>query len=308
MAQRLAMYELQTDLLIEAEGGEVSQLDDLVQGWKSHFWAADHEIEWRAVEVQKAVWLNDNTLLAGTIDALGYNGDGKLFFGEWKTANPREKATWKQMWRMTPQSLTYGVLMARDPDTLPDCSTFTVRKAFKSPVATFDHAWYTYTPAELRHWEGELLRIADEIRAYRAAGKEPWPTNFQRCFQFGTNYACPFYENGCAKQDWAAVPTGAVVKDREQYIADALAEVPFKRGLVVLRQSTIHDWLGCREMYRKRNEEGLVMPAGDALKLGTDFHGTIAEYYRSLIATQGAPVEAQKFVLGVGDSDSDIPF
>jgi hypothetical protein len=278
----------------------MTQLDDIVNGWKSHFWAADHEIEWRAVEAQKAVWLSDNTLLAGTLDALGYNGDGKLFFGEWKTANPREKNTWKQVWRMTPQSLTYGVLIARDPLTLPDCSTFTVRKAFKERgTPTFDHAWYTYTPAELKHWEGQLLQIADEIRAYRAKGSEPWPTNFQRCFQYGTSYACPFFESGCQKQNWGYVPEGASIKPDEEYIADALAMVPFKRDLVILRQSTVHDWLGCREMYRKRHEERLVMPAGAALELGTNFHGAIAEHYRSMIALAGAPVEAKAFVLDV---------
>src|SRR6516164_27607 len=100
------------------------QLDSLVNGWKSHFWSADHAIEWRAVERQFTVCLSDNTLLVGVIDALGYNGDGKLFFGEWKTANPRERNTWKQTWRLNPQSLSYGVAMAKDPGILPDCSTF----------------------------------------------------------------------------------------------------------------------------------------------------------------------------------------
>jgi len=266
--------------------------DDLVKGWKNHFWSADHAMDWRDSERKSTVWLSDNTLLVGIVDALGFNGEGKLFFGEWKTANPRERNTWKGVWRMNPQSLSYGVLIQNDPAIRPDCSTFTVRKAFKEKngVPTFDHAWFSYTPGELTHWKGELLRIADEIRTYRERGSDPWPTNFTRCFAYGQNYACPFFNDGCSKQNWAFVPPGSAIKMEQEWVANAIAEVPFKRDLVVLSPSRVADWLGCREMYRKKVVSQIELPSSPALDLGKDFHGQLADYYRTLIDMRKAGV------------------
>ena len=266
--------------------------DTLVKGWQSHFWSADHAIEWKDSERQATVWLSDNTLLVGIVDALGFNGEGKLFFGEWKSANPREKNTWKGMWRMNPQSLSYGVLIQNDPAIRPDCSTFLVRKAFKekSGIPTYDHSWFAYDSGELRHWKGELLRIADEIRAYRASGSTPWPTNFTRCFAYGANYACPFFAEGCAKQNWSYTPPNALVKQEQSWVADAIAEVPFKRDLVVLSPSRVGDWLGCRELYRKRAEALIELPSSEALDLGKNFHGQLADYYRTLIDMRKANI------------------
>src|ERR1022692_1428599 len=119
-----------------------------------------------------------------------------MFFGEWKTSSPRDKNSWKQTWRLNPQSLTYGVLAAA---SYQDCARFTVRKAFKTATPTYDHAWYSYSPAELEHWRQELVGIANEMREYLKDGVEPWPTNYSHCFQYGLDYACPFFEPACSK-------------------------------------------------------------------------------------------------------------
>ena len=185
----------------------IPETEAIVSGWVSHFWSADHSLTWHWAELEHSLWLTPNTLLVGRMDAGGENENG-LFFGEWKTANPRERNTWKQVWRMNPQSLTYGVL-ANDyfQRTMGrPCSQFTVRKAFKSSPATFDHAWYSYTDAELEHWREQLIKIGAEIRA---AGAGPWETNWDNCFKFGINYACPHFEDGCSKMKWD-IPVDAV--------------------------------------------------------------------------------------------------
>jgi hypothetical protein len=282
-------------------------LSNMVAGWKSHFWSADQAIEWRDVERQCTAWLSDNTLLVGVIDALGYNEEGKLFFGEWKTSSSYDRNTWKQTWRMNPQSLSYGVLVQSDSSIMPDCSNFTVRKAFKpagrSHGLLFDHAWYSYGVAELRHWRGELLRIADEIRAYRAQGRTPWPTNFQRCFQYGVNYVCPFFE-GCGTGNWSYVPPNSGIKEERDFVRAAIDAVPFKRAqkdLVVLSPSRVGQWLGCRELYRRQIEDKLVLPSIEALTLGKDFHTALAEHYRDLMRLRASHIQpgAQKFYVGI---------
>lgn len=219
-------------------------LESLVEGWIGHFWAADHTITWLEVEVPLYKWLTPNTLLVGVSDARGRTEDGNDFFGEWKTANPRERETWKQVWRMNPQSLTYGVLWrARQPNL----ELFTVRKAFKPTSATgknshpsYDFEWFRYSQAELDHWEQEVVRIADEIRAYRLRSRPfspiasnfrgmmvsdvrkqeaheqvmsgSWPTNYLDCFKYGIKYPCPFME-GCHAGNWSAQPGGVLIVD-----------------------------------------------------------------------------------------------
>ena len=88
---------------------KIGNLANMTNGWISHFFSADRELRWHFAELEHSLWLTPNTLLVGRMDAGGENEAG-LFFGEWKTANPRERNTWKQVWRMNPQSLTYGVL------------------------------------------------------------------------------------------------------------------------------------------------------------------------------------------------------
>ena len=282
----------------------VNSASDIASAWVSHFWSADHELKWIAAEVEHSLWLTPNTLLAGRIDALGENDNG-TFFGEWKTANPREKNTWKQIWRMNPQSLTYGVL-ANDWFVINqgrDCSQFTVRKAFKSTPPTFDHAWYSYSPAELNDWKFELIRIANEIRDYQMEGlpEGHWPTNWTRCFQYGPNYACPHFEAGCSKMVWEIDPAAPKrephleierrLNATEKYdYGDGLQNAvtvwtaPERNieGLVVLDATRVKEWLGCREKFRRAYVENVAEPMTEALQLGIDFHEEMSQYYKTL--------------------------
>ena len=263
----------------------VGTAHDIAQAWISHFWSADHELKWIAAEVEHSVWLTPNTLLAGRIDALGENDNG-LFFGEWKTANPREAKTWKQVWRMNPQSLTYGVLAGdwfhhRYPGKLGDCTQFTVRKAFKSTPPTFDHAWYSYNEEELEHWRLQLIYIANEIRGDRPG---PWETNWTRCFQFGINYACPHFEEGCSKMVWEIAPD---VPKRQPHLEierrlnapDALSNPE----MVVLDATRVKEWLGCREKFRREYVHNVGTPMTEALQLGIDCHEEWGSYYQTLV-------------------------
>jgi len=230
-------------------------LDSLVRGWRSHFASADQSIEWLHSELELQAELAPGVWLVGCVDAVGKTG-GELFFGEWKTANPREKKTWKQVWRMNPQSLSYGVLAAA---RWPGMERFTVRKAFKEQVPTYDHAWFRYSQAELAHWRRQLRQIAKEIQEYNKGhlwtdadtgergivmGMKPWPTNFARCFKFGTSYPCPFFEPTCNKLDWAGVPAGSTVGGDPTWSmtgqrARILAGNP---EAIILSPTTVADW------------------------------------------------------------------
>lgn len=268
-------------------------LDSLVRGWKQHFASADATIEWLHAELELQAELTPGVWLVGCVDAVGKTS-GELFFGEWKTANPREKKTWKQVWRMNPQSLSYGVLMSewaklgKYPGQFQPCERFTVRKAFKENTPTYDHAWFRYSQAELTFWALQLIKIADQIRALGAY--KPWDTNFARCFKFGTNYACPFFECACNKLDWAGVPAGSTVGgDPTWSMTSQRARIhAADPHAIVLSPTTVVDWLDCREMYRRKYVE-LVTPArNDAVILGGDFHGELGRYYKSVIKAEVA--------------------
>lgn len=252
----------------------------LVNGWTGHFWNPDHEIQWLAAEQEMSLSLDPHTLLLGKVDAIGRTPSGELFFGEWKTANPRERTTWKQVWRMNPQSLTYGVLASHH---WPGCRRFTVRKAFKSEPPAYDHAWFSYSEAELEHWRGELCRVATEIRVYRKQSTENWPVNHQNCFRYGIKNACEFFEPACSQLDFAAKPNGALVRishlDSERRLNASDPE------LVVLDATRVKMWLECRERYRRTYEENVAVPVaeGSALDIGTTFHEMIGHHYTSLI-------------------------
>lgn len=257
----------------------------LVQGWCSHFASADREIEWLAAEIEHEVWLNENTVLMGRMDALGLSQGP--FFGEWKTSNGRDRATWKQTWRMNPQSLTYGVLaddwFQRERGT--PCRRFTVRKAFKPGRShigmAYDHAWFSYSADELAHWRAELVRIAGEIRTY---GAGPWPTNFSHCFAYGPNYACPFFESACSKLDWSRRPADALVRishlEKERALGERCLNVS---DLVVLDATRVAVWFACRERFRRTYIENVDVTPGEALRDGIDFHERIGAYYGALV-------------------------
>jgi hypothetical protein len=255
-------------------------LDSLVAGWKRHFAAADATIEWGGASEALELELAPGVWLVGEVDAWGRtapdvnNPNGELFFGEWKTANPREKKTWKQVWRMNPQSLSYGVLAAA---RWPGMRRFTVRKAFKENVPTYDHAWYRYSEAELTHWQLQLLHAADRIRSL---GKYyPWQTNFSRCFKYGQNYACPFFEVACNRQQWLAVPAGAdhVMSEKRNAVMQR------DPNAIVFSPTSFADWLDCEEMFRRKYVDLVRLPKTEALKLGGDFHNELSKFYQGMV-------------------------
>lgn len=259
-------------------------LNSLIKGWKNHFAAADQSIEWLHSELELQTQLAPGVWLVGTIDAVGRTGDD-LFFGEWKTANPREKKTWKQVWRMNPQSLSYGVLAAA---RWPEMRRFTVRKAFKEQVPTYDHAWFRYSEAELTHWQLQLIKIADQIK--RLGHYRPWDTNWAACFKYGPNYACPFFECACNKLDWDAVPVGSTRGGDPSWSAtqQRAAIHATDPHAIVLSPTMVATWLDCRERYRREYVELVTPVKGEALKLGGDFHHELADYYKSMCKVEVA--------------------
>jgi hypothetical protein len=263
-------------------------LDSLVTGWKRHFAAADATIEWGGASEALELELAPGVWLVGEVDAWGRtapdvnNPQGELFFGEWKTANPREKKTWKQVWRMNPQSLSYGVLAAA---RWPGMSRFTVRKAFKEMTPTYDHVWFRYNEKELDHWEGQLVQIAGEILEYQDNGTIPWPTNFSACFRYGPNYACPFFECACNRQQWATVPAGSTSGGDPAWSATQQRAAIHQKhpGAIVLSPTTVATWLDCRERYRREYVELVTPVKGEALKLGGEFHAELSKFYQGMV-------------------------
>jgi hypothetical protein len=259
------------------------QATALAGAFTRHFAAADRDVEWLGVEVSHSMELAPGVVLVGVIDAYGRTAEGDLFFGEWKTASKWGAKNWKLTWRMNPQSLTYGVLMA---DLMPGCERFTVRKAFKADPPTCDFAWYRYSPGELAHWRSQLLTAAHEIAAYPVVG--PWPTNFNACFRYGPDYACPFFDPACSRQQWDARPAGAVVqispmREKELRRLNEGDVNGVGNSQVVLSASSIATWFECRERYRREYVEGLSLPPGEALTIGSDFHALLGAHYRTLI-------------------------
>lgn len=261
------------------DNATIAPLVRLVEGWRQHFYSADRELQWLHVEQDATLELAPGVVLMGKLDAIGRTPDGDVFFGEWKTSGGRDKKTWKDIWRMNPQSLSYG-LLART--LYPDCHRFTVRKAFKTAPPSYDHAWYSYTPGELKHWHDEVVRIAHEIQVYQAKAAVytgPWPTNFNSCFTYGVNYACPFFASACAKQEWDGKPIDALVQ-----VSPMRQQLIEKWGshAILLSPSAISTWLSCRERFRREYIDNLRMPPTEALTLGGDFHAAMDSYYKEL--------------------------
>jgi hypothetical protein len=291
-------------------------IDQLVSGWAQHFYSADRDIKWLRSEVEASVYLTPNTLLIGRIDAFGRDANGQLFFGEWKTSSPRDKNTWKQTWRLNPQSLTYGVLAET---VYPGCNRFMVRKAFKTSPPSYDHAWYTYSADELAMWRAELIRIADEVRFYQGwTQPDHWPLNLSACHQFGTAYVCPFFEPACSQLNWQGKPANALTRvshlDLERSLMDPLLPLDIRGveetealaalrtfgggvssdkegplahpdGLVILDATRVKTWLSCRERFRREYVENVAVPLveGSALDTGINFHELLAQYYAGMV-------------------------
>lgn len=270
------------------------QAQALAQAFIGDFWAANHEIEWLAVEEERYLWLDDRTLLIGRVDARGVTGDGDKFFGEWKSGSAgkaRRMTEEKIKWRRDPQALTYGVLLN------DETRRFTVRWMLKTPKPQTAFEWYTYTTEEVEFWHAELLRIAEEIRGRRLEGRVPWLTNFESCYKFGLNYACPFIHT---------CPHAVTQKLGEGRIPHLLIEQEIKRGmlppwqgpinadeyegrlasLVVLDASRTSDYLNCPESYRRKWEGAGYHEETESLTIGSDMHTLIASHLRSLMVAR----------------------
>jgi hypothetical protein len=264
------------------------QAEALAAQFIANFWSANHEIQWRALEQEKLKWLNSNTALVGKIDAQGITAAGKPFFGDWKTAS-KSKARGikfeKIRWKMRPQSLTYGVLMA---DT---CRDFTVRWAFKTDPITTDFEWYTYSQPEIDWWRNELIAIADDIRNLRRGLRllhtDGWPTNLNYCDRYGEEYRCPFRDSGCWKLNFNFNPptmhprTESHIKIENDLKIQLGGEVILSE-LVVLDASRVDDWINCHERYRRLWEGDGLTEDSEALTIGHDFHSIIETHLNQI--------------------------
>lgn len=258
----------------------------LANAFANHFWSADHDITWVALEEEHQLQLDEHTVLVGKMDARGFTSDGEAFFGDWKTAS-KKKARYmdaeKAKWRMSPQALTYGVLLG-------DWSKrFTVRWALKTEPATCQFEWYTYTTAELDLWRSELLETAAEIRRLRSLRVGfNWPLNLLNCTRYGESYACPF-RDGCYSLNFGLVPESMQPRDKSHLdIENRLRDNSKDEQLVVLDATRMNEWLECHEKYRRLwehkqgTELGGLHEESEALIIGTDFHQLIAQHLNGI--------------------------
>lgn len=266
------------------------QAEALANTWVNDFFAANHEMTWLAVEEERQLWLDSQTLLIGKVDARGLTSDGEPFFGDWKTKGAgwaKRMAEVKQTWRMAPQALTYATLLASE------ATRFTVRWALKTTPPQTDFEWYTYTPSELNHWYDQLRQIANDIRGYRQRDSgdiRPWLTNFNSCHRYGIKYPCPHFNNGCGLLNFAQTgPARQPHTSLEARLAPGATNplipdgTPNRADVVVLSSTRVGDYLDCPEKYR-RNWEGVGSHEdSEALEIGRDFHTIVESYLKTLI-------------------------
>jgi hypothetical protein len=269
------------------------QAEALAAAFISHFWSANREIKWTAVEEEASLWLAPDVVLVGRVDARGVTPDGRAFFADWKTASSgklRFKDATKSQWRMSPQALTYGVLS-------PGVHDFTVRWAFKTEPPACDHEWYTFTDAETAWWRSELLGFAEEIRTLRNPENRPtmrvnWPTNLNNCTKYGERYRCPFRDRGCWALDFGHVPDGMHPRESSHLAIENTLRAE-KGDIVVLDASRVSDFISCRELYRKLWERSPnpgqgwgLQEESEALTVGTDFHDIIHQHILGIMEEQ----------------------
>jgi hypothetical protein len=277
-------------------------VDELSTEWVKHFYSFDRAIQWGEIEQEKSLWLDDQTLLVGKIDAQGLTEDGDHFFADWKTISNYYKNRMdaeKSEYRLDPQMLTYGVLCAADESGfrgLSRQSRFMVRWAMKNSPPLFFYEWYRYSPTEIAWWRAELLLIADQIRHDKEVKLDRYveghfTPNLTNCFKYGPKNVCPFYEPACSKQNWSGrdanmIPRVSHLEIEREYQSKDLAVI---RGDVVILDATrVDTWLTCNEKYRRQYVENVVMPveAGSALDIGLQFHEQMASYYTRLKESQ----------------------
>jgi len=265
-------------------------VDETVDGWIRHFASADRDLRWEAAEEELSMPLLPGVIVAGRIDARGIipdTTDGHHFFGEWKTASKFSKSGWREKWRFSPQSLTYGLLLR---ETHPEVDRFTIRVAFKSDPPTFDHEWFSYSPVEIATWRSEVERIATEIIGLRSMVKmEYWSLNPLNCYKYGPKYACP-YVHACTHAEWSVRQPGApaVYTPHLQVMRDALAQ---PTPPLVLDATAITQYLECPEAFRRRYIRGEEELPSEALQFGSAFHTHLDSYYRQLINGAHFPTE-----------------
>lgn len=259
----------------------------LADGFRRDFSSADRSIKWTAAEAEHMIQLDDHTIIVGRIDAKGLMESASNvwtpFFAEWKTINgyrARNMENVKNEWRMSPQSLTYGVLM-------PETQMFTVRWAIKpikadGPINT-DFEWFTFTPEEVAWWRSQLISIAEDIRRRRRQGLgQP---NITNCMKYGPRYACPLFADGCSKLIFNPyVPEGMHTRDASHLeIENKLKADINDPDLVILDASRIDTWFECEHKYFRFWEGQGLSEENENLIIGTDFHKAIATYIQSMI-------------------------
>lgn len=265
----------------------------LARGWIAHFAAADREVTWCDIEREHMIYLDDDTVLLGKVDATGINGAGEPFFADWKSASERkfgrrgERADEvKASWRMNPQALTYGLFCRKVYGE--GMRSFTVRWAVKpgreDGVPAYYFEWYSYTDEELTWWEYELKRIAHDIRQRRreaALSPAPnWPTNTLSCLRYGAKYACPFYA-GCSSRAFDYRPDSMGVRTPHISLERPLL-VSGNDDLVILGATKVSTWFECQEKFRRLYEGAGLDESSEALTIGSDMHALLQTHYESL--------------------------
>jgi len=271
----------------------MSLAQQLADAFVRDFWAADREIVWTKAEEERSLWLDDQTLIVGKIDALGVNGAGEPFFGEWKTlskAKARNMGFVKHTWKMTPQALTYAVLV-------PEVKKFTVRWAIKTDPITTDFEWFDIATVDIDHWKRQLLMISAKVRTMRKFS-EPWQTNYKSCYAWGPNYPCPFQE-ACWAHRYAEVPPGMQPRTESHLNIENSLRSSLKSDTVILDATRVGTWFECEEKYRKLWEGEGLREESIALEIGKEFHEQIDKHIKSLIthdrsSTQETPTLLDK--------------
>ena len=260
------------------------EAQSLFVGWTRHFREQDLTLTKERVEVAKTLFLPDpNVLLVGIIDC-----EDKECFEEYKTANPRSAKTWKREWLLSTQALTYGLLTGGE-------KPFLVRKAFKSRIPEYDHAWFHFDPRDLDMWTRQIGLMASEIRALQLSGiGSPWPLNIEHgCFAYGPNYPCPYWAEGCSKHNFEQVPENTPFSEFPEFKGEnrAILEAAMKEhpNALVLSKTRMNTWQRCREFYRKSVLYSFPFNS-QAAQLGSRFHDLVAQYNQRLIDARLAKV------------------
>lgn len=254
------------------------------------------ETKMRVVDVEKPwhLWLDDNTLLVGVIDAI-FEDEHGLLLGEWKTKG-------------APKLTKAGVLYKGDTedDWLEDISTgpqlaiyalsspgarILVRAGLKSTPVSFwptqsEKGIYSFTSEYLAHVRRALLNKAAQIRAARSIG-QPFQLTGTHC----TNKyrrVCEF-KHLCEKGQFAELDRFFDLNNPAYLGAmDAINRTTQwnTKDLVVLSASSYQDASWCLQRHEYLLTD--LVPKRDdvALEIGICYHAALAEIYRQIKESQ----------------------